>query len=83
MTEVTPDSMTAFEQTRVAELAAFYLALAALSEAPSLDDVLALKQSLRLRLDELSPSLISQTEAQALQHLLRGMTDSCIRALGH
>ncbi|ENY74393.1 hypothetical protein C206_27177 [Pseudomonas putida TRO1] len=83
MTEITPDSMTAFEQTRVADLAAFYRALAALSETPTLDDLLALEPPLRGRLEALSPSLISETEAQALSRLLQGMIDSCVKALGH
>lgn len=83
MTEITPDAMQAFEQTRVADLAAFYRALAALSEATTLDNVLAQEPPLRGRLDALSPSLISQSEEQALRRLLQGMIDSCVRALGH
>lgn len=83
MTEITPDSMQAFEQTRVADLAAFYRGLAALSEATALDDVLAQEQLLQVRLRELTPTLISMKEALALRDLLQGMTDSCVRALGH
>lgn len=83
MTEVTPDSMTAFEQTRVADLAAFYRALAALSDATTLDDVLALKEQLLIRLADLTPSLISQKESKALHEQVWAMTDSCLKVLGH
>jgi len=82
MTEQTQDPMQAFEQTRVAELAAFYRELAALSEATTRADLFALVPPLRRRLEALSPTLISMKEALALHDLFQAMTDSCAKALG-
>ncbi len=82
MADDADDPMVAFEQTRVADLAAFYRDLAALSEAVTMDEVLARKQGVRTRLSDLAEGLISRQEYQALEQLLQAMTDSCIAALG-
>ncbi|WP_185750547.1 hypothetical protein [Pseudomonas fulva] len=82
MTEHEEDSMVAFEQSRVADLAAFYRDLAALSDATTLDDLLALEQPLLVRLRNLSPTLISKNEALALCDLTQSMIRSCAKALG-
>ncbi|MBA1218180.1 hypothetical protein [Pseudomonas fulva] len=77
------DPMVAFEQTRVADLATFYRDLAALADATTVEQVLARKQGVHTRLQDLSPALISRQEYQALEQLLQAMTDSCVAALGH
>ncbi|WP_058639049.1 hypothetical protein [Pseudomonas parafulva] len=76
------DPMIAFEQTRAAELAEFYRGLALLSEVTTLDDLRAHESSLRMRLMEMLPELISGPEAQAFQYHLNAMLHSCACALG-
>jgi len=83
MTEHSQDPMMAFAQTRVAELAAFYRDLAALSEATTRNDVFAMEQPLLMRLRTLSPTLIGAREALAMRDLVQAMTVSCAKALGH
>lgn len=83
MAEQAQDPMVAFEQSRVADLAAFYRDLAALSEAKTLEELIAQERPLRMRLHELSPTMISMKEALALNDLLAAMADSCANALGH
>lgn len=82
MAEQAQDPMIAFEQSRVADLAAFYRDLAALSEAKTLEELFALEKPLRMRLRELSPTMIGMKEALALNTLLTAMADSCAYALG-
>lgn len=77
------DPMIAFEQTRVADMAAFYRNLAELSEATTLEDLFAQEQPLLMRLRELSPTLISMKEALTLREMVQAMTNSCSKALGH
>lgn len=82
MTKQTDDSMVAFEQSRVAELAEFYRALAALSESASVDELFAQSDAVWARIREMSPVIISTTEELAFSKLLLAMKNSCCKALG-
>lgn len=83
MTDQDQDPMIAFEQSRVADLAALYRAMAALSEAATLDELLVQIEGVQARIREMSPTMISTAEELAFNKQVLAMKDSCHKALGH
>ncbi|MCW6054577.1 hypothetical protein [Pseudomonas fragariae (ex Marin et al. 2024)] len=77
------DPMVAFEQSRVADLAALYNAIAALSTAATLDQLLAQSEAVQARICKMSPTMISPDEELAFGMQMQAMRDSCRQALGH
>ncbi|WP_117143890.1 hypothetical protein [Pseudomonas amygdali] len=77
------DPMVAFDQSRVADLAALYNAIAALSTAATLDQLLAQSEAVQARICKMSPTMISPAEELAFSMQMQAMRDSCRQALGH
>ncbi|MDN4500111.1 hypothetical protein QYE73_22750 [Pseudomonas mosselii] len=76
------DPMVAFEQTRAADLAAVYRALAALAEAPDLDTLHDRQDDVEHLLHDLLPSMISEAEFAAFGVQIEATALTCRRALG-
>ncbi|WP_024677698.1 hypothetical protein [Pseudomonas syringae] len=76
------DPMVAFEQSRVADLAALYNAMAALSTASTLDQLLIQSEALQARISKMSPTMISPAEELTFRMQMLAMRDSCSQTLG-
>lgn len=83
MTDQNIDPLIAFEQSRVADLAALYHAMAALTEAVCLDDLFVQSDAVQARIRELSPTMISTAEQMAFNEQVLALKDSRRKALGH